>query len=80
MSLRRALLELGGFAATALGVGAFGAKELLDADEAEQRWAHLPSPMDGRPIWAVAQSPHDARVLLAACRPTARSRSRPRPP
>jgi hypothetical protein len=34
VSRRRALLELGGFAATALGVGAFGAKELLDADEA----------------------------------------------
>jgi hypothetical protein len=44
-------------------------------DEAEQRWAHLPSPMDGRPIWALAQSPHDARVLLAACRPTALYRS-----
>ena len=34
VSRRRALLELGGFAATALGVGALGAKELLDADEA----------------------------------------------
>lgn len=31
---RRALLELGGFAATALGVGALGAKELLDTEEA----------------------------------------------
>jgi protocatechuate 3,4-dioxygenase beta subunit len=34
VSRRRALLELGGFAATALGVGAFGAKELLDTDDA----------------------------------------------
>ena len=34
VSRRRALLEIGGFAATALGVGAFGAKELLDADDA----------------------------------------------
>ena len=33
VSRRRALLELGGFAATALGVGV-GAKELLDADDA----------------------------------------------
>jgi protocatechuate 3,4-dioxygenase beta subunit len=31
---RRALLELGGFAATALGVGALGAKELLEVEDA----------------------------------------------
>ena len=35
LSRRRALLELGGFAAGALGVGALGAKELLDAEPAE---------------------------------------------
>ncbi len=34
MTRGRALLELGGFAATALGVGALGAKELLDAESA----------------------------------------------
>ncbi len=44
-------------------------------DEAEQRWAHLPSPMDGRPVWAIAVSPHDPRILLAGCRPTAVYRS-----
>lgn len=44
-------------------------------DETEQRWTHLPSPMDGRPIWALAQSPHDPNVLLAGCRPTALYRS-----
>lgn len=44
-------------------------------DEGEQRWTHLPSPMDGRPIWALAQSLHDPKVLLAGCRPTALYRS-----
>jgi photosystem II stability/assembly factor-like uncharacterized protein len=44
-------------------------------DETEQRWTHLRSPMDGRPVWAIAQSPYDARVLLAGCRPTALYRS-----
>ncbi len=34
VSRRRALLELGGFAAAALGVGGLGAKELLEADDA----------------------------------------------
>ena len=31
--------------------------------------------MDGRPVWAIAVSPHDPRVLLAGCRPTAVYRS-----
>ena len=44
-------------------------------DEAEQRWTYLPSPMDGRPVWTIAQSPHDAGVVLAGCRPTAVYRS-----
>jgi photosystem II stability/assembly factor-like uncharacterized protein len=44
-------------------------------DEAEQHWTHLPSPMDGRPVWAIAQSPHNPHVLLAGCRPTALYRS-----
>src|SRR5262245_29415117 len=44
-------------------------------DEAEQRWTHLPSPMDGRPVWAIAQSPHNQDVLMAGCRPTALYRS-----
>ena len=44
-------------------------------DETEQRWTHLRSPLDGRPVWAIAQSPHDARVVLAGCRPTALYRS-----
>ena len=44
-------------------------------DETEQRWTHLRSPMDGRPVWAIAQSPHDPRVVLAGCRPTALYRS-----
>jgi len=34
LTRRRALLELGGFAAGALGVGTLGAKELLEAEEA----------------------------------------------
>ena len=44
-------------------------------DETEQRWTHLRSPLDGRPVWAIAQSPHDPRVVLAGCRPTALYRS-----
>ena len=44
-------------------------------DESEQRWTHLRSPMDGRPVWAIAQSPRDPRVVLAGCRPTALYRS-----
>jgi photosystem II stability/assembly factor-like uncharacterized protein len=44
-------------------------------DETEQRWTHLPSPLDGRAVWAIAQSPHDPRVVLAGCRPTALYRS-----
>ena len=44
-------------------------------DETEQRWTHLRSPLDGRPVWAIAQSPHDARMVLAGCRPTALYRS-----
>ena len=32
---RRALVRIGGFAATALGAGALGTKELLDADAAD---------------------------------------------
>jgi protocatechuate 3,4-dioxygenase beta subunit len=35
LSRRGALAKLGGFAAVALGAGTFGARELLDADEAE---------------------------------------------
>ena len=35
LSRRGALAKLGGFAAVALGAGTFGARELLDADDAE---------------------------------------------
>ncbi len=34
----------------------------------EQRWEHLPSPMDRTQIWSLVQSPHDENVLLAGTR------------
>jgi photosystem II stability/assembly factor-like uncharacterized protein len=34
----------------------------------EQRWEHLPSPMDASQIWSLVQSPHDDNVLLSGTR------------
>ncbi len=39
------------------------------------RWEHLPSVMDGRTVWSIAQSPHDPDVLLAGVTPAALYRS-----
>jgi photosystem II stability/assembly factor-like uncharacterized protein len=44
-------------------------------DERAKRWAHLPSPADGRCIWAIAQSPSDPDVVLAGTNPAALYRS-----
>ena len=41
----------------------------------EERWTHLPSPMDGLCIWAVAQSPRNPDVLVAGTQPAALFRS-----
>ena len=37
--------------------------------EAEQRWTHLPSPMDGKLVWAISQSPYDPDVFVAGTCP-----------
>ena len=34
----------------------------------DQHWEHLPSQLDALQTWALAQSPHDERVLLAGTR------------
>jgi photosystem II stability/assembly factor-like uncharacterized protein len=43
--------------------------------EAGRRWTHLPSPMDARCIWSLAQSPDDANVILAGTHPAGLYRS-----
>ena len=40
-------------------------------DFAAERWTHLPSPMDGLCIWALAQSPRDPDVMIAGTQPAA---------
>lgn len=40
-------------------------------DPAGARWSRVASPMDGRAVWALAQSPHDPRVLIAGTHPAA---------
>ena len=39
------------------------------------RWEHVPTPMDGRTIWSIAQSPHDPGLILAGVTPAALYRS-----
>ena len=45
-------------------------------DEREKRWQHLPSPMDGMPIWSLQHAPHDAELIVAGVSPGALYRSR----
>lgn len=45
-------------------------------DFATERWTHLPSPMDGLCVWALAQSPHDPDLMLAGTQPAHLFRSR----
>lgn len=40
-------------------------------NERGQRWEHLPSPMDGRNIWALQYAPHDPETLIAGVSPGA---------
>jgi len=54
---------------------AYGSHVLAGTDQGiyrwyakEQRWEHLPSPMDATQTWALVQSPHDPNVLLAGTR------------
>lgn len=44
-------------------------------DWSEERWTHLPSPMDSLPVWALVQSPRDPDVLVAGTQPAALFRS-----
>jgi photosystem II stability/assembly factor-like uncharacterized protein len=44
-------------------------------DRAAGRWTHLPSPMDGMLVTALAFSPHDPTVVLAGTQPAALFRS-----
>lgn len=44
-------------------------------DEAEQRWSHIPTAMDGLHIWALRYAPHDPDVLFAGVSPGALYRS-----
>ena len=41
----------------------------------QRKWEHIPSVLDGYPIWSLEQSPHDPNVLLAGVRPAALYRS-----
>jgi photosystem II stability/assembly factor-like uncharacterized protein len=41
----------------------------------ERKWEHIPSVLDGIPVWAVEQSPHDPEVLIAGTRTAALYRS-----
>jgi len=43
--------------------------------ENEQRWQHLPSPMDGKNIWALQYAPHDPHLIVAGVSPGALYRS-----
>lgn len=47
----------------------------FDPDRGEVCWTHLPSPMDGLCIWALAQAPHDPDVMIAGTHPAALFRS-----
>lgn len=38
-------------------------------DIEKRQWTHVPSGMDDRCIWTIAQSPHDENLLLAGTRP-----------
>jgi photosystem II stability/assembly factor-like uncharacterized protein len=38
-------------------------------DEAARQWTHLPSPLDDRCIWALAQAPDNPAVILAGTHP-----------
>ena len=44
-------------------------------DEAAQHWTHLPSPMDDRCIWALAQAPGNPALILAGTHPAGLFRS-----
>jgi len=44
--------------------------------ETDKRWNYVPSPMDGLHILKIAQSPHDADVIIAGTRPAELYRSR----
>lgn len=44
-------------------------------DQAAEHWDHLPSPMDGRCIWSLAQAPDDANRILAGTHPAGLFRS-----
>lgn len=44
-------------------------------DIAARKWTHVPSGMDKLPIWSIAQSPHDEKLLLAGTRPATIFRS-----
>ncbi|MDQ6673674.1 MAG: hypothetical protein M3069_23515 [Chloroflexota bacterium] len=41
----------------------------------DQSWEHIPSALDELPIWSLAQSPHDVKVMLAGTRPAMLFRS-----
>lgn len=43
--------------------------------ENEKRWQHLPSPMDGKNIWALQYAPHDPHLIVAGVSPGALYRS-----
>jgi len=45
-------------------------------EEAERRWHHMPSALDGQHIWALQYAPHDADLLFAGVSPGALYRSR----
>jgi len=45
-------------------------------NDVTEKWTHHPSPMDTTPVWALAQSPHDPKYLLAGTQPAALFRSR----
>ncbi|HEX9648898.1 MAG TPA: YCF48-related protein [Alphaproteobacteria bacterium] len=42
----------------------------------DERWTHLPSPMDATPIWSLVQAPHDPALMFAGAQPAALYRSR----
>jgi len=43
--------------------------------EAARRWTHLPSPMDDRCIWSLAQAPDDPATIIAGTHPAGLYRS-----